>query len=279
MNPATVHHGIGGRGRIDIVDAQIHLGPDHGHDRLLTAMDALGVRTAVLDELWGRNASDHGTPCVELGDGIYRPLSPLALAAAQLHPGRFGFLQRITRRDPALASHVALLAATPGCVSLRVVVLDRAECALFAGGGYDELLSLAQEYGLPLSVLCRDAGALVGRAAGRFGRLRIVVDHCGWGRTQRHWDEVLALARHGNVWLKWSHAFRAFGRDGMQPAFEEALAAFGPRRVLWAGDVTHEESSATWSELLGFVLHNPALDDAGREWVLGRAAREALRWG
>lgn len=278
---ATAYHGIAGRGDIDIVDAQIHLAPDPGPAQLLTAMDALGVRAVVLDELWGRNALDHGTPCIELGDGAYRPLSPLAQAAALQHPQRFAFLQRVTRRDPALEARIPLLAALPGCVSLRLVLHDSKERELFAAGGYDALLSLAQQHALPLSVLGRDVGHLLAGAAPRFPRLQFVIDHCGWVRSQQPWDAVLALARHSNTWLKWSHAHRAFGRDGaagVQRGFAQALAAFGPQRMVWAGDVTHEESSATWSQLLGFVLHNPALDDEARTWVLGRSARQLFRW-
>lgn len=278
---ATAHHGISGRGEIDIVDAQIHVAPDPGPAQLLTAMDALGVRAVVLDELWGRNEFDHGTPCIELGDGAYRPLSPLAEAAALQHPERFAFLQRVVRRDPALEARIPLLAAMPGCVSLRLVLHDAHERQLFATGGYDMLLSLAQEHALPLSVLGRDVGSMLASAAPRFPHLQFVIDHCGWVRKQQQWDEVLALARHGNTWLKWSHAHRAFGSDGVagvQRAFEQALASFGPRRIVWAGDVTHEESSATWSQLLGFVLHNPALQDEGRSWVLARTARQLFRW-
>ena len=114
-------HGIADRGDVDIVDAQIHLAPQPGADGLLSAMDALGVRAAMLDELWGRNELDHGIPCIELGDGVYRPLSPLAQGAAVAHPRRFCFLQRVTRRDPALTGLVPMLAATPGCRALRIV--------------------------------------------------------------------------------------------------------------------------------------------------------------
>ncbi|NML44305.1 amidohydrolase family protein [Ramlibacter sp. G-1-2-2] len=283
MPAPTVFHGIGGRGGLDIVDAQLHLAPQPDLGGIATAMDALGIRSVLFDELWGRNEQDHGTPCIEFGDGAYRPLSPLAQAAALQDPQRFAWLQRVTRRDPGLASLIPQLGAAPGCKALRVVIFDRDECGLFRSGAYDALLSQAQEAGLALCLLARDAGALLESAAARFPRLRFVVDHCGWVRKEAHWREVLALARHDNVWLKWSHFHRAFGdgevhAQGVQGAFEQALGAFGARRVLWAGDVTHEETSATWAELLAFVLRNPALNDADREWVLGGAAREVFRW-
>lgn len=280
MRP-TQYHGLAGRGELDIIDAQIHLVSDPGYRELLTAMDALGVRAAILDELWGRNALDHGIPCVELGDSAYRPYSPLAQAAALQYPERFAFLQRVNRRDPALAQRIPLLAALPGCVSLRLVLHDAKERELFAAGGYDEILSLAQAHQLPLSILGRDMGLVLESTIPRFPSLQFVLDHCGWVRNAQQWQTVLALGRHENAWLKWSHAHRAFGNDGragVQQAFEQALRAFGAQRMIWAGDVTHEESSATWAQLLNFVLLNPALSDDARAWVLGRSARQLFGW-
>ncbi len=236
-------------------------------------MDALGIRSILFDELWGRNEQDHGTPCIEFGGGGYRPLSPLAQAAALQDPDRFSWLQRITRRDPGLDALIPQLAASPGCRALRLVIFDKEECALFAGGGYDEVLSLAQEHQLTLCLLARDIGAL----------LQFVIDHCGWVRKEKHWDDVRALARMDNTWLKWSHFHRAFGDgevnvEGVQGAFRQALGAFGAQRMLWAGDITHEETSATWAQLLAFVRDNPAATDVDREWILGRTARTAFRW-
>lgn len=279
----TVFHGIADRGELDIVDAQLHLSPSPGLDSVTTAMDALGIRSVLLDELWGRNEQDHVTPCIEFGGGAYRPLSPLAQAAALQDPNRFAWLQRITRRDPGLNSLIPQLASAPGCRALRLVIFEKDECVLFAGGGYDEVLSLAQEHGLALCLLARDVASLLQAVAPRFPRLQFVVDHCGWVRRQKHWDDVLALARLDNTWLKWSHFHRAFGdgevnAQGVQGAFQQALGAFGAQRMLWAGDITHEETSATWAQLLTFVQLNPAASDADKEWLLGRTARAVFRW-
>lgn len=284
VTPAvTAFHGIANRGGLDIVDAQMHLSPSPGLDSVTTAMDALGIRSVLFDELWGRNQQDHGTPCIEYGGGAYRPISPLAQAAAIQNPERFAWLQRITRRDPGLISLISQLAAAPGCRALRLVIFDKDECVLFAGGGYDEVLSLAQEQGLALCLLARDVASLLQAVAPRFPRLQFVVDHCGWVRRQKHWDGVLALARLDNTWLKWSHFHRAFGdgevnTQGVQGAFQQALRTFGAQRMLWAGDITHEETSATWAQLLAFVQNNPAASDSDKEWLLARTARTVFRW-
>lgn len=280
---STSHLDLGGRGSGDIVDAQLHLSLELGAEEIIAAMDALGIRSVVLDELWGRNANGHGTPCVEFAGGGYRPLSPLAQAAALRYPDRFSYLQRIRRDDPQLAALVSVLASSPGCRSLRIVVWDGQEREALVSGGYDELLGLAQSHALPISVLGGDMGSLLQDAAGRFPDLQFVVDHCGWIRSEAQWAEVRALAAHRNVWFKWSHAGRSFGRSaepeqGVQRAFLQALEAFGPDRMLWAGDVTHEETNAPWGRLLSFVQDNAALSQGDKEWVLGKTARQLFKW-
>ena len=278
----TQFHGIAARGELDIVDAQLHLSPNPDLAALTTAMDALGIRSVLFDELWGHNGRGHSVPSIAFGDAAFRQFSPLAQAASLQNPSRFAWLQRVTRRDPALGAWVPLLAAS-GCRALRVVTFDKDECARFVDGGYDTLMSLAQEHQLAFCLLARDVGALLASAAPRFPRLRFVVDHCGWVRKPEHWRDVLSLARHDNIWLKWSHFHRAFGdgviaAEGVQAAFQQALGSFGARRILWAGDITHEETSATWAQLLFFLLHNPAASDLDREWLLGKTAREVFRW-
>lgn len=269
---------------MDIVDAQLHNSLELGLDEMLAAMDALGIQSVLLDELWGRNENDHGTPCIEFEGGGYRPLSPYAQAAALRFPARFSFLQRVRRQDPQLSSLMALLGTSPGCRSVRVVVRDTLERQAFASGGYDELLKLAQLNQLPISVHGTDMGELLRDVAPRFPDLSFVIDHCGWIRTQAQWDDVLALAKHRNTWLKWSHAHRSFSRlggepgDAIQQALLQALDAFGPDRLLWAGDVTHEETHAPWGRLLSFMQDNAALSQSDKEWILGKTARRVFRW-
>lgn len=287
FDPSTVQdavaHGFARRGDIDIVDAQVHLAPTPSLEALAAALDALGIAAIMFDELWGRNEHGHGTPCVELGDGAYRPFSPLAQAAAIQDPRRFSYVQRVSRRDPAVPQCLADPTALPGCRALRIVLHDRSERERFATGEYDEILSAAQQARLPVMLLSRDCGALLSTAAGRFSSLSFIADHCGWIKTANQWDDVLALGRFPNTNLKWSHAYRAFGRPDradtdVQHAFERALDAFGAARMLWASDITHEESVSSWAQLLAFVLFNPALTDSGREAVLAKTARRLFHW-
>ena len=274
---------VGAAGAMDIVDAQLHLSLTLTEEKIIASMDALGIQGVVIDELWAINEKMQGTPCASFPDGSHRPLSPYAQAAACKHPARFSYLQRVERRDPGLAAHIAVLASSPGCRSLRLVLLHPAERQAFATGGYHELLSLAQSHRLAVCVLASEAGALLREIAPQYPELQFVLDHCGWPKTAQQWDDVLQLGQQPNVWLKWSHAQRPFFRgdnpqDALQREFLRAIAAFGVERILWASDVTHEESGASWAQLLSFVRDNPALSSSDKAWVLGRTARKLFRW-
>lgn len=275
--------GFGDRGAWDIVDTQFHLGPQQDAKASLAAMDALGIRSALVDELWGFDAQGLPIPCAPLANGRYRSLSPLGEAAAIAHPERFAFIQRIERWDPLMLQRIAHLARVPGCRCLRVNLFADKDLQGMAEGAWDEALALAQELEMPVTVMTEDAGQVLGPVARRFSGLTLIVDHCGWIRSPQQWTEVLALGKLPNVYLKWSHAHRAFRRfsdpeGARREGLVQAVEAFGAERVMWASDVSFEESDASWSELLSFVRDHPGLSEGDRAWVLGRTARRVHRW-
>lgn len=275
--------GFDGRGEFDIVDTQFHLGPRHDAKASLAAMDALGIRAALVDELWGFDEAGLPQPRAALVQGHYRSLSPLGLAASLEHPARFSFIQRMERDDPLLLSRIPLLAQTPGCRCLRINLATDDDRQRLAAGEWNEALALAQAHALPVAVLTSDSGRLLAALAQHFEGLTLIADHCGWVSTPQQWQDVLQLGRLPNVYLKWSHAHRAFRKhddpqEARRQGLTQAVEAFGAHRVMWASDVSFEESNATWSELLSFVRDHAGLSDEDRRWVLGRTARRVHRW-
>ena len=275
--------GLDGLEAQKILDAQLHISIVQDVEFLITAMDDLGIRSALLDELWGFDENGIPQPHVMLRNGTYRPQSALALAASLQYPDRFSFMQRVNHLDPDLTELLTILASTPSCRAIRITLLNDDERNRFANGDWDNVLHLAQFHGLPVCIYMRSAGDLVSYVAKKFVGLQFVVDHCGWPRTYEQWQLVLGLARFPNVWLKWSHASRSFRRfldssESQNREFLRAVDAFGPDRVLWASDASHEESDATWSELLAFVRDNTFLSPSDRDWVLGGSARRLFRW-
>lgn len=285
---------------MDIVDAQLHLGPD-GVESTLAAMDALGIRGVVIDEFWGRRPygdPEFFEPGFTLPNGAWRSLSPTAQAACIRYPDRFTSVVRVDRRDPDLEGVVRAAHASPYVSALRILpTWTPAEVRAFADGDYDEMFALATAHGLPVFVHAPGYVELVAPYATRFPDLSLIVDHCGmphpglWiGRTAQeqarvedptYFDEVLRLSEFPGVSLKWSHEQIAFRSERYpftetRPYLRAAIGAFGVDRLLWASDKT--VIPHTWSDVLHSVRDNPDLTQAETEALLGGSARRVLDW-
>lgn len=295
---------------MDIVDSQVHLGPG-GVSEMLAAIDALGIKSVLVDEWW---MGTPGHPYYNVGESgqAQRTASPTAELAAWSHPDRFSYLVRVDPRDPELkavvrfardATHARALRISPG--------MSRAETSDFASGVYDELFALASDSGLPVFVQIAGHVGLLGRIIERYPDSRIIICHCGmppgaklwpifaqmeglddsmdyWRKVgeeplQQAFDKVLQAAEWSQVALKWAHApvmFDAAGYPNLaaRPFLRKALDAFGAERVMWASDISANQTGESWAELIFSITENPDLSDDEREWLMGRTARNWLNW-
>lgn len=286
---------------MDIVDAQLHLGRGM-IEATLEAMDSLGIAAVLIDEFWGGRLGaepTHIAPGYRLPNGAWRTAFPTAEEASLLHPDRFAYLVRIDRRDPELESVMRTIASTPNARAFRLQpVWTVEEAAAFAAGAYEPLLDLAQDLGLPLCWFIPGYVELLAPYAARYPQLTLVIDHCGMGfpnippgreaeaaaRSQSvgYFDEVLKLAEHPNVALKWSHAQTRFGAsqypyEPLRPLLRRAIEAFGPERLMWASDKT-VMFGHRWADLLCCLRDDPELSSEEKAWILGRTARRVLNW-
>jgi predicted TIM-barrel fold metal-dependent hydrolase len=266
---------------MDIVDAQVHLGRE-GHEHILAQMDALGISGAVLVEFWGRDEAGRPTPGYQAGD-VWRRVTPLSEAAVLSRPDRFTYIATVDRRDPDLESLIAMIASAPAARGLRVMPLPDAEA--FADGAYEPLFALAQDAQLAVFVVLHGKAGLLPRYIEKFPRLSVTVDHCGtpWGAGDtRSFNEVLQLARHPNVTLKWAHAQDQFGvktypYEGLFPFLRSAIDAFGAERLMWAGDHSAVVGHS-WAELLFYLRDSCQLSALEKEQILGGTVRRLLGW-
>ena len=282
----------------DIVDTQIHIGPG-GIAEVLVQMDAIGIRAALIDEYWFGGAPNR--PYHVLAGGVQRPVAPTAELAAQLHPDRFSYLLRVDVDDPDYAQIIRQMRDAPGGRALRVDPgMSPARRQAFAEGGYDHIFKAAAENGLPLFAFAPDNPTAFARAARAFPELKLIVDHCGvFSNSMRTsfaqlppinaaaqmalFDEVLALAAHPNIALKWGHSSGMFDKpvwpgEGLWPILRKTIDAFGAERVMWASDFSVNQRGESWADLLYGVLGDPDLSAEEREWVLGKALRAWLDW-
>lgn len=270
---------------MDILDAQVHVFYAMGETETLAAMRALGIQSLVIDELWHHTEEGASWPFRSFDGGVRRFLTPMAQAAALRHPGKFALLQRVQRRDPDLPSLFSILGDTPGCRAVRINLRDREERRAFREGGYDPLLALAAQRNLAVCLLIhgRDTKEVLLGTLQRHAQVRFVLDHLGNPKAPEQWADVLSLGNLKNLWLKWCHAHRVFDAgaypyEGLQPELARAIDAYGAERVIWASDHTHENSGATWADLLYYVRESSRLSTGDKEWLLGRGARAAFEW-
>jgi L-fuconolactonase len=283
---------------MDIVDAQIHMGPGK-IEELLAQMDAVGVRAVVIDEYWTRTFTQE--PHHKLPGGGYRPLAPTAEIAAQLYPDRFSYLLRLHPKDPEFAALVRQVRDAPGGRALRIDAgTTRGRRAAFADGGYDHIFAAASDAGLPIFVWAPDQVEAMVRLATNFPQLKVIVDHCGvFNNAMREFiaktppleeaeqfalfDRICALSEFPNFALKWGHYSELFDLpawpgESLWPILRRALDRFGAERVMWASDFSVNQRGESWADLLYGVKGDRGLSQTELEWVLGGTVRRWLDW-
>jgi predicted TIM-barrel fold metal-dependent hydrolase len=281
---------------MDIVDAQVHLGFDEIRPTL-AEMNALGISAILADELWGPVASvesGHFGPGYLLPNGAWRCISPASEIASMQYPDRFSYIVRVSRMDPELEGILGLLKSAPHARGIRILpVWTEEETAAFATGAYDKLFDLAQELELPVFVFIPGKVELLSPYLKRFPRLMFIVDHCGMpyeslepdpgaASNTGYFDEVLKLASHDNVALKWCHAQGRFAVPDypyrpLWAHLRRAINAFGAQRLIWASDKSVAKDQ-TWANLLFCIRDNPEIGSTEKEWILGRSLRTLLNW-
>jgi predicted TIM-barrel fold metal-dependent hydrolase len=270
---------------MDIVDAQVHVFYATGEQETLAVMNALGIQSMVIDELWHHTPEGASWPFRDFGNGVRRFVTPQAQAAVLRHPDRFSLLQRVTRHDPDLTSVFSILGDTPGCRAVRINLRPREERQAFLDGGYDDLLKLAERRNLAVCVLMhgQNTAQVLRGTVQRFGGVRFVLDHLANPKSPEQWNDVLGLGSLKNLWLKWCHGHHFFEAGpypfpGLQKEMARAIDAYGVQRMVWASDFTHDRGGVTWGDLFYYVRESPLLSEGDKEWLMGRSAREVFNW-
>ncbi|MDQ0137757.1 putative TIM-barrel fold metal-dependent hydrolase [Neorhizobium galegae] len=265
-----------------IVDAQIHLwtnnrAPQHHWrspftiERAVADMVEAGVDRAVnCPAIWDDGANDY------------------AVKASLEHPERFATLGWFDITRPPEEGLVARFVSQPGMKGLRFVLVSPAAQELLISGKLEWIWEQADELGLPVGLIVPpQLYAEIGRIAGRFPRMRLLVDHMGVGpstkapQASEQIGGVLALARFPNVAVKAtgapSMATDEYPFESIHPILRQAFDAFGPRRMFWGTDYTR--MTCSWAQCIGiFTGELDWLSGEDLEWVMGRGVCEWIGW-
>ncbi len=215
----------------------------------------------------------------------------LCLAAAARHPLRFAVMGRLAVDDPASSSLLERWRRNPGALGLRFTFFIPPQRKWLYDGTADWLWSAAERAGLPLMILPEPAELpQFARIAERHPELRLVIDHLAVAghiegnrddRAFAHLPALLALAKVPNIAVKASgipeYSTEPYPYRNLHRYIASVVAEFGPRRVFWGSDLTRLPCSYRECVTM-FTEEMPFLSSDDREWIMGRAISEWLRW-
>ena len=264
---------------MEVIDSQVHAN-QRGIDQSIAIMDAVGVDAAVID-IW---------PPVrrKLPNGIVRFDYGFAEEAVARFPTRFAYIARFDPNDPEVDDLMAQVRSAPGRVCTRIA--SGYDFKILREGGHERILAAAGKHGVPVMIYPGDEHAAVTAYVRKFDAVQFIIDHVGMGveratlPEQQHStiDQLLKYAKYPNVAVKWGHAPRLsrqrFPYRDLISQLLRVIDAFGVNRLMWASDYTVTVDHHTYAESLFCLRCADQLSDSDKEWLLGKTAREVLRW-
>ncbi len=179
---------------------------------------------------------------------------------------------------------------TPGRLALRVVPWIADGFEQFGQGAEEPVFAAAQKYGVPVFVLVPGRTHLLEPYLKKFPGVQVIIDHCGVNISFANkptdpfegFEQVFKMAQYPNVALKWAHApslsSLPYSYPDLIPVLVKVVEAFGPERVMWASDHSHNKKFYSWAESLFYIRDTKELSESDKIWLLGKTARTLLKW-
>jgi predicted TIM-barrel fold metal-dependent hydrolase len=270
-----------------IIDSQIHIWapetPDRpwlpnrrahreeafGADEAIRAMDEVGVARAILvPPSWEGDRND------------------VTLAAAASHPDRFAVMGRLPLEQAVGEPLLSGWKDQPGMLGIRLT-FNRTPEALYDGSA-DWFWPAAEKAGIPVMIFAPGHNRQIGDIAGRFPRLRLILDHVGLDvhavgadAVRAAVDDAIPLAPHMNVAVKASalpsHVAEPYPFPSLHDSICRVVEGFGAERVFWGSDLTRLPCPYDEAVRL-FMRELRCLSDEEKHLIMGRAIATWLQW-
>jgi predicted TIM-barrel fold metal-dependent hydrolase len=274
-----------------IVDAQVHLWKAETEDwkwvpgmkpqmpepftieKLVPLVEQAKVdRVVIVPPSWPGDRNDYG------------------LEAARRYPNRFAVMGRVPLKNPQVAA--ALLPKwkeQPGMLGVRLTFLGATQTWL-TDGTADWFWPEAEKAGLPVMFLTDGQNAQIAGVAERYPRLQLIADHMGIGgntlkdgRIPDAVSQTASLAKYPNVSVKLSatanYSSEAYPFRDFTPHIKRLFEAYGPKRCYWGTDMTNGFDKATYAQrITHFTEELPFLTEEDKDWIMGKAILERLKW-
>ena len=272
-----------------IVDAQVHLwkanSPDYpwnpGATPQLPEPFTIERALPLMDEA--------GVDRVVIVPPALNDVNSYALEAAKRYPNRFAVMGRIPLQDPKSAALLPDWKKQPGLLGVRVSFLGPAANWLNDGTA-DWFWPAAEKAGLPVMFLAFGRVALFAPVAERHPGLPLIIDHMGTntaiakeGKLSEHIGHAVALAKYPNVSIKISNlvssSLEPYPFRDLTEHLKRVFDAYGPQRCYWGTDMTNAYARATWRQRITHITEELSfLSESDKDWVMGRAILERLKW-
>ena len=274
-----------------IVDAQAHLWKAESADwpwvpgrkpqlaepftieKLVALMDEGGVdRVVIVPPSWPGDRNDY------------------AIEAARRYPNRFAVMGRlpIEKRDQA-EGLLPKWKEQPGMLGVRLT-FQASMMPLLTEGHANWFWPAAEKLGLSVMFFAPGNIPKFAPIAERHPGLAMIIDHMSLnqdiakeGRIAPAIDEVVKLAKFPNVSVKVSSApnfsHEPYPWRDTFDAIKRCFDAYGPRRCYWGTDLTNSLAKATYRQrITQFTEELPFLSEQDKDWVMGKAILERLKW-
>jgi len=242
-----------------------------GAKELLDEMDSAGVRRAVL-----------------VPPQLDADRNDLVLEAARLVPDRFAAMGRLDLQSPRATKLIRGWLEQPGMLGLRCSFTAPYWARAISGGAIEWLWQEAEKAEIPIMALVPQKMVfLIDQVAARYPGLKLAMCHLCLPTDKqdddafRDFDELLVLARRENVSVKAS-AMPSYTSDKypfrrVHPYLRRVYDAFGPKRIFWGTDFSRLRCSYKQAVTM-FTEEIDWLTSEDKEWIMGRALCEWLRW-
>ena len=273
-----------------IIDAQVHIWPPEtperpyikedaskphratpfGYQDLLGEMTAAGVdRVILVPPSWEGYRNDY------------------ALEAARKHSDHFAVMGKVPLNDPTSEAKMATWLQQPGMVGFRISFRHSGTYSWLDDGTADWFWAAAEKYDIPVMIFAPFAVEKIGQIAEHYPGLRVIVDHMGLNVKWKGKplgpgiDVLLKFARCKNVAVKASclpcYVDEPYPFPTLHPQIRRVVETFGPERIFWGTDLSqlpcsYRQAVTLFTEELNF------LSASDKEWIMGRALAEWLRW-
>jgi predicted TIM-barrel fold metal-dependent hydrolase len=273
-----------------IVDAQVHLWKAESEDwkwvpgavpqlpepftieRLVPMMDEAGVdRVVIVPPSWPGDRNDY------------------ALEAVRRYPTRFRVMGKVPLQDSKSAALLPKWRDQPGMVGLRVF-FNAQTLPWLTDGTADWFWPAAEKAELPVMCFAPSRTAEFGRVAERHPQLPLILDHMGVSPAMvrdntiaQAIGETVALAKYPNVSVKLS-ASPGLSREpypwrDVAVHIKRVFDAYGPQRSYWGTDLTNTYAKGSYRQRIShFTEELPLFSESDKDWVMGRAIVQRLKW-